>query len=118
MKPGRKLVAPGTKYVIPQWQKSKGWMIMTAALELARNQVTHFYSRKKDTDEMIRMADLLRSQYGGCSKIFLSWDAASWHVSKKLIVYLDQVNAEAAKNGCPCIELAPLPAGAQFLNVI
>ena len=32
-------------------------MILTAALELSRNQVTHFYSLKKDTDEMIKMAD-------------------------------------------------------------
>jgi transposase len=58
-KPGRKRVPPGEQYVVPQWQKSKGWLILTAALELARNQVTHFYSRAKNTDEMIRMADLL-----------------------------------------------------------
>ena len=65
-KPGRKLVKPGVVYVVPQWQKSKGWMIITAALELSRNQVTHFYSRNKNTEEMIQMADLLRSQYQHC----------------------------------------------------
>jgi transposase len=78
-KGGRKRVGPGETYVVPQWQKSKGWMILTAALELSRNQVTHFYSRKKNTDEMIKMADLLRQQYRGCRSIYLSWDAASWH---------------------------------------
>ena len=117
-KPGRKLVAPGAEYVVPQWQKSKGWMIMTAALELSRNQVTHFYSKNKNTDEMIKMADLLRSQYRHCSKIFLSWDAASWHISKKLLAHVEQINAQAADDGAPTVELAPLPASAQFLNVI
>jgi hypothetical protein len=71
-KGGRKRVGPGENYVIPQWQKSKGWMILTAALELSRNQVTHFYSLKKNTDEMIKMADLLRQQYRGCRSIYLS----------------------------------------------
>jgi len=51
-------------------------VILTAALELSRNQVTHFYSRKKNTDEMIKMADMLRDQYRTCSTIYLSWDAA------------------------------------------
>jgi dipeptidyl aminopeptidase/acylaminoacyl peptidase len=80
IKGGKKRVAPGEQYVVPQWQKSKGWMILTAALELKRNQVTHFYSRKKDTNEMIRMADTLRSQYRSCRNVYLSWDSASWHV--------------------------------------
>jgi transposase len=118
MKGGKKRVGPAEKYIVPQWQKSKGWMIITAALELSRNQVTHFYSRKKNTDEMIKMADLLRCQYRSCSRIYLSWDAASWHMSKQLLEYLKTVNAEAVRDGFPIIETAPLPAGAQFLNVI
>jgi hypothetical protein len=103
---------------VPQWRKSKGWTIITAALELSRNQVTHFYSRAKNTDEMIKMVDLLRSQYRYCSKIYISWDVASWHISKKLLAHLEQINAKATKDFCPYVELAPLPAGAQFLNVI
>jgi transposase len=119
-KPGRRLVAPGVEYTVPQWQNSKGWMIITAALELSRNQVTHFYSTKKNTEEMIKMADVLRIRYAQCSRIYLSWDAASWHISKRLLAHVEQVNSRA-KNGlspAPQIELAPLPAGAQFLNVI
>jgi hypothetical protein len=118
--PGRRLVAPGVEYMLPQWQNSKGWMIITAALELSRNQVTHFYSTKKNTEEMIKMADVLRIRYAQCSRIYLSWDAASWHISKRLLAHVEQVNSRA-KNGlspAPQIELAPLPAGAQFLNVI
>jgi transposase len=44
---GRQLVAPGEVATVPQWQKSKGVLIITAALELSTNQVTHFYSEKK-----------------------------------------------------------------------
>lgn len=116
-KGGRKRVGPGEVYTIPQWQKSKGLIILTAALELSTNQVTHFYSSKKNTDEMIRMANLLRSQYLHHRKIYLSWDSASWHVSKKLMAHLNALNLNAASK-YPIIETAPLPAGAQFLNII
>ncbi|HEY1902575.1 MAG TPA: hypothetical protein VGG56_09110 [Terracidiphilus sp.] len=117
-KGGVKQVAPGEQYVVSQWQKSKGWTILTAALELSRNQVTHFYSRKKNTGEMIKMADTLRSQYRTCSTIYLSWDAASWHVSKDLVAHLEKINQEAIGAGYPIVKTAPLPACAQFLNVI
>lgn len=117
-KGGIKRVAQGENYVVPQWQKSKGWMILTAALELSRNQVTHFYSRQKNTDEMIKMADLLRTQYRSCSTIYLSWDAASWHISKKLFAHLEKLNRRTAEDDSPVVKTAPLPAGAQFLNVI
>jgi hypothetical protein len=93
-------------------------MILTAALELSRNQVTHFYSRKKNTAEMINMADTLRTQYRNCSTIYLSWDAASWHVSKDLVTHLEKINQQAVGDGFPVVKTAPLPAGAQFLNVI
>lgn len=117
-KGGVKRIGPGQEYVVPQWQKSKGWMILTAALELSRNQVTHFYSHAKNTEEMIKMADLLRTQYRTCRTIYLSWDAASWHISKKLLAHLEELNQEAARDGHPIVKTAPLPAGAQFLNVI
>jgi DDE superfamily endonuclease len=93
-------------------------MILTAALELSKNQLSHFYSRAKTTDEMIKMADLLRTQYRTCSKLYLSWDAASWHVSKRLYAHLDEVNRQASADGFPIVKTAPLPSGAQFLNVI
>jgi transposase len=114
----RLLVPPGTQPTIPQWQKSKGWIIMTAALELSTNQMTHFYSTAKNTDEMIRMAKVLVKDYQGVTKIYLSWDAASWHMSKKLFEFIDEHNKAALSNLLPVIGLAPLPAGAQFLNVI
>lgn len=118
MKAGRMLVPAGIQPTVPQWQKSKGWLILTGALELSRNQVSHFYSRAKNTEEMIRMANVLVDEYKSSSKLYLSWDAASWHLSKKLGIFIDQHNAEADICHRPKIELVPLPASAQFLNVI
>src|SRR5215472_7571981 len=117
-KGGTKRVGPGENYVVPQYQKSKGWLILTAALELSRNQITHFYSSKKNTEEMIKMADVLRAEYRTWRTIYLSWDAASWHISKKLFLHLDEINLQAIQNGFPIVKTAPLPAGAQFLNVV
>ena len=91
---------------------------MTAALELSGNQVTHFYSPKKDTTEMIRMMKVLINRYSDRRKLYLSWDAASWHISKQLFARIDAHNSAVPNKGGPLIETAPLPAGAQFLNVI
>jgi transposase len=119
MKPGLALVAPGEQRLVPQWQKSRGCIILTAGLELSGNQVTHFYSAKKNTTEMIRMMELLIERYSDRRKLYLSWDAASWHISKRLYERVEEHN-EAAVVGsrAPVVETAPLPAGAQFLNVI
>lgn len=81
-KGGIKRVAPGEQYVVPQWQKSKGWMILTAALELSRNQVSHFYSFKKNTDEMIKMADLLRDFWANQLRVLLT--AAAYVLMQEL----------------------------------
>jgi len=117
---GRALVGPGEIPTVPQYQKSKGCLIMTAALELSRNQITHFYSPRKDTGEMLRMLAELIQQYKHKSRIYLSWDAASWHMSKMLHNRVDRHNEAIIKGETegPAVALAPLPAGAQFLNVI
>jgi transposase len=108
---GRALVGPGEMPYVPQYQKSKGCLIMTAALELSKNQISYFYSPRKDTGEMLRMFTKLVREYGHKSRIYLSWDAASWHMSKMLYTHEGDVAG-------PLVDLAPLPAGAQFLNVI
>jgi transposase len=115
--PGRALVGPGERRYVQQWQKSKGHLIITAAVELSSNQVTHFYSTKKNTAEMIRLMEVLIDQYDSRKRLYLSWDAASWHISKELFERIDEHNA-AAGNSAPIVETAPLPARAQFLNVI
>jgi transposase len=53
------------------------------------------------------------------SNIYITWDAASWHNSNKLIDWLDNFNDRNKMNGSgPLIEIVPLPSNSQFLNVI
>lgn len=118
MKQGLMLDPPGPHRTVQQWQKSKGCMIMTAALELSGNQVTHFYSDRKNTTEMIRMMEALIDRYADRRTLYLSWDAASWHISKKLNQRINEHNATAEASGLPRVQTATLPSGAQFLNVI
>jgi len=117
---GRRLVRGNEFPAVPQYQKSKGRVIITAALELSTNQVTHFYSTEKNTAEMIKLLDILLEQYKECKKLYLSWDAASWHASKRFLKRVDEVNSAnyRRRNKTPRIEVAPLPARAQFLNII
>ncbi len=60
---GTQARAAGEAPMVPQWQQSRGSLILTAALELSSNQITHFYSEAKNTAEMIRMLDLLAVRY-------------------------------------------------------
>lgn len=117
---GRRLVRANEFPVVPQYQTSKGRLIITAALELATNKVTHFYSTGKNTAEMIKLLDILLEEYKHCRRLYLSWDAASWHASKRFLKHVQEVNSAKYRrtNRTPRVELAPLPARAQFLNVI
>lgn len=120
MQGGMSLVPRGQAKTIPQIQKSKGSLIITGALELSTNQITHFYSEKKNTDEMIKLMEVLIKDYTYVDCIYLSWDVASWHISKKLYNKVEEINnLEYRKNhNNPIVKLAPLPSCAQFLNVI
>jgi transposase len=120
MRGGMRLVGPGEHPHVPQFQKSKGSLIVTAALELSRNQVTHFYSKTKNTTEMIRLLDVLLEKYKGCDTLYLSWDAASWHASEALYEKVENINTPDLWSSAyaPHVELIPLPSSAQYLNVI
>jgi len=117
---GVDLVKRGHRRTVPQFQKSKGSLIVTGALELSANKMTHFYSTSKDTNEMIRLLDMLLVEYAGQDCIYFSWDAASWHASKRLYERVEEINTAAAdeENDTPTVSLVPLPSRAQFLNVI
>ena len=120
MQGGRSYMKAGQVRVVPQFQKSKGVLILTGALELSENQVTHFYSAHKNTDEMVKLLDVLLEKYADQSRIYLSWDAASWHASKRFYARVKEINSSKyrAAHNCPRVKLAPLPSRAQFLNVI
>jgi transposase len=119
-KGGRQLTVRGEQPVYQKVDKGKGWFICTCALELSTNQLTWFYSRKKNTDEMIKLIEILIREYKDQDVLYMSWDAASWHASQQLLDYLKIINEERYRksNITPKIILAPLPARAPHLNII
>jgi hypothetical protein len=117
---GRRLVGPSEYPTIPQFQQSKGCLIVTAALELSTNQVTHFYSSGNNTDEMIKLLEVLQGQYRDCTRLYFSWDAAGWHASKRFLRIVEEINSPKYRreHRTPIVRIIRLPARAQFLNVI
>jgi transposase len=120
MQGGKSFMKADQVKVVPQFQKNKGVLIVTAALELSENQVTHFYSATKNTEEMLKLLEILLVKYADQSCVYISWDAASWHASKKLYERVDEINSPGhqAEHKYPLVKLAPLPSHAQFLNII
>ena len=118
MRGGRSLQLSGELRVVPQWQRSRGAFILTAALDLARNQLTFFFSSRKNTDEMIRLIELLRENYASYRNLYLSWDSAPWHSSAHLKERIKLLNDCSSFERRPRLEVLPLPTSAQFLNVI
>ena len=83
------------------------------------DQVAHFYSQKKNTTEMIRMMDLLLGALAETGRSSISHGTRRPGIfPKRLFERIDENNKMAAMTGGPIVETAPLPARAQFLNVI
>ena len=116
---GRAYRLKGSAPRIPRHQVSKGTVSLVAALSATTNQITWLFVPSKDSESMMRLLEMLYNQYHDKSKLYVTWDAVSWHNSATLIQWVDEFNA--ANNGQPrgpMIELIPLPTSAQFLNVI
>jgi hypothetical protein len=66
------------------------------------------------------LLEILVLKYADQACIYFSWDAASWHASKRFISRVDEINSTPyrATHNIPFVKLAPLPSCAQFLNVI
>ena len=118
MRGGKSLQAPRELRMVPQWQVSKGSLIVIAALDLSKNQVLHFFSEEKNTREIVKLIELIRNRYKRYRRVYLSWDAAPWHSSTELLQKIEFLNGWAQYDRAPDIRILPLPSGAQFLNVI
>ena len=94
MQGGRSRVAPGEFKAVPQYGKSKGSLILTAALELSENQITHFYSERKNTQEMLKLLEILLIKYRQPGvHLLLLRDRPTWHASKKLYQRVEEINS-------------------------
>ena len=114
---GRRYVPKHQTITHPQSEKSKGSITLYGALSALTNQMTWFYGSTKDSIGMINLAEILFNQNHGKSKIYLTWDAASWHGSDTLLNWVETLNRSKIRSG-PKLELVPLPSSAQFLNVV
>jgi transposase len=116
---GRCYIKKGETSNILRNQPSKGSITLYGALSATTNQVTWNFGKSKDTSAMIDLIEILFNQYYNKSKIYITWDAASWHRSNQLVEWLDVFNAQTKKiRKGPIIELVPLPSCSQFLDVI
>jgi transposase len=104
---------------IPRHQVSRGTVALVAALSATTNQLTWAFVTSKDSRSMVGLLEILYNQYHTHSKLYVTWDAVSWHNSTALTEWLDDFNQTNRQlGGGPIIELVPLPTSAQFLNVI
>jgi len=100
-------------------QVSKGSISFSASLNATTNQLTWIYGESKNSKNMIDLIEILFNQYFLKKKIYITWDAASWHSSNELVEWLNFFNEKTLKHLIgPTIEFVPLPSCAQFLNVI
>lgn len=104
---------------VPQVQPHRGSITLAGALSATANQVSWFFSDAKDTSSMVDLIELLFNQHNDMSRIYVIWDAASWHRSQELFDWLDAFNRETKqRQDGPIIALIPLPVSAQFLDII
>jgi len=116
---GRILAAKGDVPTVPQVQTHRGSLTMAGALSATTNQVTWLFTPAKDTRSMIDLIEILFNQHPMVTRIYLTWDAASWHASDSLVEWLNLFNTQTTEDDLgPIIQLVPLPTSSQFLNVI
>lgn len=113
---GGRYLGPAEEIVtIPEYQKSRGKVQFTAALEAVSNQLTWLFTENKCSESLIALLKVLTETYGHCRKLYFTWDAMTVHSSKALLSWMDEHNRRGEG---PTIEIVPLPANSQFLNVI
>ena len=116
---GRSYVKTHETRRVSQNQTHRGAVTLSGALSATTNQVSWIYGQAKDTSSMIDLIEVLYNQCHSCSKIYITWDAASWHDSTELTEWLDCFNFETDKARCgPIVDFVPLPISSQFLDVI
>ncbi len=116
---GKAIIHKDDILTFPQSEQHRGSIIMAAALSATTNQVTWLYGPKKDSQVMIDLIEILFNQHQKATRIYLTWDAASWHSSNQLVEWLDAFNTDTVKSlSGPVIQLVPLPTSSQFLDVI
>ena len=116
---GRSFMRKDSITIVPKIQPHRGTVCLVGALCARTNQVSWLYCASKDSRAMIDITEMLFNQYHEMRTLYLTWDAASWHSSDEFVTWLNAFNGVSLEHGDgPTIEVLPLPANAQFLDVI
>lgn len=116
---GRAFAKSGEAPFVPQHQTPKGSIALVGALSATTNQMTWCFTASKDTTAMIDLIEILFNEHIGKTRLYMVWDAASWHDSISLVDWTDAFNMKTTETEeGPLITLMPLPSRSQFLNVI
>ena len=116
---GRSFMKKDGITIIPKVQPHRGTICLVGALCARTNQVSWLYCSSKDSRAMIDITEMLFNQYHTMRTLYLTWDAASWHRSDEFVTWLSAFNGVSMEHGYgPTIEVLPLPANAQFLDII
>lgn len=116
---GRLFVKKGEAFVVPQYQTPKGSIIQAGALSATTNQMTWCFVQSKDSRAMVDLIEILFNQHRDKTRLYITWDAASWHDSISLVDWLETFNQQTIKTEeGPLLALLPLPSCSQFLNII
>lgn len=103
----------------PKGHKRKGSVQFIVALEAISNQVTWHFTEAKNTTSLLSLVEELAGQYKASSRLYFTWDALTVHSSRAVERWLEKNNKKSAAEGkIPQIVVVPLPAKAQFLNVV
>ena len=97
---GRCYVKHGKRATYAQQQAHKGSITLAGALSATTNQMTWCYGDSKDTSAMIDLIELLFNEHHDMRRLYITWDAASWHDSNALIAWLDTFNAQTREEAC------------------
>jgi len=116
---GRVFAKSGEVPAVPQHQNRKGSITLAGALSATTNQMTWCYTLSKDTTAVVDLIEIIFNQHLNKTRLYMVWDAASWHDSTPLVDWIDAFNSKTMETQeGPLITLVPLPSRSQFLNVI
>lgn len=102
--------------------RSKGKMTLSiyAGLSLKSGQINYRFTHKNNTDQTIEYLKMRSEQCKakGLKRLYIVWDNASFHISKKLKGWLRDYNKGVRKSGGTLIHLVALPSKSPWLNPI
>lgn len=100
--------------------KGKTKVSIYAGMSIKTGQINYRFTEKNNTDQTIEYLKMRSEQCKaqGLSRLYIVWDNASFHVSKKLKEWRKEHNRNVRSNGGTLIHFVLLPSKSPWLNPI